>query len=226
MQSISMPKALGGSKAARKTNVELDDSGAWLPFSEMCRVTGADPQTILESMPDYRRAMKLVELERTWPVYQALYSAAPRKFEAEANDTVSKMVLELLQNNRRPVHVLAMMDLSMIKFLIQAKRSAPSAEVATADRCVGCGAQDPRLRCAACKEVACINVLYCTKACQISHWKKHKAFCCKNTIAKAEAERLQQLMRPVEQADDVIKARVEALSGIMDACAQAAGGAE
>ena len=213
--NISMPKALGGSKEERKTSIEVKDSKAWIPFDEMCRVTNADPQSILDSMPEYHKAVKLIDLERDWSVFQALYSVSPQSFED--TDDLSKMILDLLKTNRRPIHVLAMMDLSMIRFLIMAKRSAATTEPVVA-KCAACGVQNPHLRCSACKETACINVLYCTKECQVKHWKTHKKVCCKNKITNKEADKLRRLMNP-EQID--AKAKVEMLEGIMSACALA-----
>jgi hypothetical protein len=221
---ITMPKALGGSKADRQAIVEVDPSGnALIDASELVRITGLDLQMVMEALPEYHRALRLIKMEKQWPVIQAIYAASPQAFdpkEGEEEDEYvvpSSLVRDLLRTNRTPEHALAQMDMSHVQFLIRAQRLAaiPSPVVEAVSVCAACGAQDPRLRCSACKEMACISILYCTKECQLGHWREHKKVCCKKRLAKADADALQQRMRPA-QVDAT--ARVELLEAIMTAC--------
>jgi hypothetical protein len=217
---ITMPKSLGGTKAERKASVQTDGKAAWIATTEMLRVTGLKPLELLHTMPEFQLVQKLKRADENWPAIQAAYASSSESFEvvASTGGEYSKLILDLLQTNRRPADAVASMDTSMIEFLIAAQLTADSQTPPTPPQdtvCASCGATDPRLRCSACKEMACISVLYCTKACQLAHWKAHKKVCCKNRLAKPDADALQSLMQP-ESSD--VKAKVALLQGIMEVC--------
>jgi hypothetical protein len=212
---ITMPKALGGSKADRKAHIQTDGDKSWIETNEMLRTTGLKPLEVLNSMPEFHMIERLKRAEENWPAIQAWYASSPMIFEATAiaGGEFSMRILDLLKTNRRPADVARSMDTSMIQFLIATSSQTPAA-VAPADVCIFCGAHDPRLRCSACKEMACLSILYCTKECQLNHWKAHKKVCCKLTKPVG----LQRLMHP-ESPD--VKAKVALLQGIMEVCKRA-----
>jgi len=200
---ITLPKSLGGTKAERTATVKTDSKTSWIASNEMLRVTGLKPMELLNSMPEFHFVVKLTRLEKDWPALQAAYASAPQTFEtaAEKAGDFAQLILHLLKTNRRPVDAVSSVDTSMVEYLIQAHHIAAAEDGKKAEDtkpiCAFCSAPAPRLRCSACKEMACLTVLYCTKECQLAHWKAHhKKVCCKNRIAKPDAEALQKLMQP------------------------------
>ena len=222
--NITFPSSLGGSKADRKASVQTDSQTSWIATDDMLRVTGLKPLELLNSMPEFHFVVKLTRLDKNWPVMQALYESSPDIFETatEKGGDFARLVLHLLKTNRRPSDAAAAVDTSLVEYLIQAHHIANAKgeekEEPFTPVCASCGAHDPRLRCSACKEMACLSVLYCTKACQLAHWKAHhKKVCCKTRLSKTDADALQKLMQPEAVG---VKAKVALLQGVMEVCSK------
>jgi len=220
---ITMPKSLGGSKAERKARIQTNGQTAMIDTADMLRVTGMKPMELLHTMPEFHLTARLAKAERDWPEIQKAYAKSPELFEALAiaGGPASQLILSLVQTNRTPADAVAAMDTRLVKHLVQAHCAADET-AATEEKedqavCTACGTHGARLRCSACKEMACITVLYCTKECQLADWKaRHKKVCCKTRLPKASADSLKTLMAPEEVG---VAAKVALLQGVMEACA-------
>jgi hypothetical protein len=220
MQRIAIPKALmeGGDRLQRRATLTVDERGSWIDCTDMLRLTRLDVRDVLSKSADYQLVVKLVHLDMAWSAFQFAYAKHPKVYEEDEmlSDPFGRIALSLLQKGRRPSDLISLMDTSMLRFLLQmAERSSSSERLsASVGRpvCTLCGAPDPRLRCSACKELACIEVLYCSKGCQTADWKAHRRTCCKTRMTKEDKERMKAL---VAMQPPSVGARIRLLEGIM-----------
>ena len=219
--SISLPKSLGGSKSDRKARVQTNGETAWIDTADMLRVTGMKPMELQHTLPEFHLTARLAKAARDWPEIQKAYAKSPALFEAIAitGGPESELILSLVKTGRTPADAVASMDTRLVEHLAHCA-AGHTASVETEKEeavCASCGTRGARLRCSACKEMACITVLYCTKECQLADWKaRHKKVCCKTRLPKANADSLKTLMAPEEVG---VAAKVALLQGVMEACA-------
>ena len=219
--NITLPKSLGGSKTDRKARVQTNGETAWIDTADMLRVTGMKPMELLHTLPEFHLTARLAKAARDWPEIQKAYAKSPALFEAIAiaGGPESELILSLVKTNRTPADAVASMDTRLVEHLAQCAvgTTAPVETEMEEAVCASCGTRGARLRCSACKEMACITVLYCTKECQLADWKaRHKKVCCKTRLPKANADSLKTLMAPEEVG---VAAKVALLQGVMEACA-------
>lgn len=213
---IAMPKALmeGDDKMQRRATLSMNKGLAWIDCDDMLRLTKISVQDILSKSADYQIVVKLIHLDKAWSKFQFAYAKYPGIFEDDeiVSDPFGKVCSLLLKKGRRPRDLIAVMDTSMLRLLLEmARRESEGPSVHPV--CTFCGASDPRLRCSACKELSCVEVLYCSKGCQGADWKTHKKTCCKTRMTKGDQERMKDLiMQPAS-----VGARIDLLEGIMKA---------
>ena len=212
-QHIVMPKALmaGADKLQRRATLTVDKDGTWIPCDAMLRLTGLNENDILSKSPEYQIVVKLIHLDKAWPAFQFAHAKYPGVYEQDKilSDPFGKICSLLLKKGRRPSDLMALMDTSMLMLLLKSIAQEDSPPVKRV--CAFCGASDPRLRCSACKDLSCIEVLYCSKACQTADWGAHKKTCCKTRMTKGDQARIKELA--TQPAG--VGARIDLLEAVM-----------
>jgi hypothetical protein len=157
---------------------------------------------------------------RDWPEILKAYAKSPALFDAMAiaGGPEAELILSLVKSGRTPADAVASMDTRLVEHLAHCAAGHTAVETEKEEAvCTACGTHGARLRCSACKEMACITVLDCTRECQLADWKaRHKKVCCKTRLPKANADSLKTLMAPEEVG---VAAKVALLQGVMEACA-------
>ena len=220
---ISLPKTIttDPSKAARKLDISVDEKGeAWIPMEEMFRVLDVSPDRLLDQSFEYSLIKELVNLEHKWETLQQFYAFAPEVFDGSDDFTI-KIARHLLKHNRRPFQALALMNPDVIRLVLKLetiRQNPPQPQALKSTNCTFCGASDARLRCSACKEMGCVEILYCSKECQTQDWKSnHKKRCCKTLMSKEDTERLRALTAERPQSNE---SKVDVLENIMRVCSK------
>lgn len=213
---VALPKSMNASKAGRRLDISVDSDGtSWIPIEEMFRVLDLKPDRLLDESQEYFLITELVNLEHKWDTLQQFYAAVPEAFEGSDDFTI-RIARHMLKKNRRPVQALAMMDPDMVKLVLKLEtiRQNPAKIKIAKLPCTFCSAPDAKLRCSACKEIGCVEILYCSKECQTADWKSHKKRCCKTIVPKNES-RLGELQWPEKS-----EAKVDVLETLMRLCSK------
>lgn len=212
LMHIVIPKAMGGDKLQRRATLSVCKKSAWIDSADMIRLTKLSVQDIISRSADYHLVSRLISLDKAWPEFEFAYAKYPDVYNQGEmlSDPFGKIAYLLLKKGRRPSDLIALMDTSMLRFLLEITQQESSTVLSVQPVCALCGVSDPRLRCSACKELGCIEVFYCSKGCQTADWKAHRKMCCKTRML--DTDRMKALM---SGTDD--KARVKLLGSIRPA---------
>ena len=209
LHHVCVPKSV--SKSRKAVIVSQEDGSKWINLEEVLRLFEASPLDVLNGSEQFRHVLKLIELHHGWSNYQEMYRLYRSVFESKRYNEVPMGYVThwLLRNNMHPSDLLSRMDLTPYITLLKTTAKPP------ASCCVFCGTAAAKLRCSACKQFGCLEVIYCNKECQASDWKQgHKELCCKTRLSAAEKQRTQDFAADATTARN--KARL--LEHVMRMC--------